>query len=316
MPPSPDLAALPPPPEGRVGWPWTEASVRLPERTPNGERWPRVSVVTPSYNQAPFLEATLRSVLLQGYPDLEYIVVDGGSADGSTDILQRYEPWLTHWVSEPDEGQSHAINKGFARSTGEILAWLNSDDLYEPNAVARVARHFVHTPACALLYGRGWYVDDDGLKTGSCDWIRPFDRELFLTSNFILQPAAFWRRWLWEQAGELDVSYHWAMDWDWLIRATALTQPHYLPVELASWRTRPDIKTVYGGAARRAEIARISRRHGGFWQPTQLVYLLDLASSRAAEVLGNGRVYRVLQRLASPLRWLLKDRVWKDRYQA
>jgi glycosyltransferase involved in cell wall biosynthesis len=311
----PDLSALPSPPRGRAGWPWTEASAQLPERMPTGERWPRVSVVTPSYNQAPFLEATLRSVLLQGYPDLEYIVVDGGSVDESTEILRRYEPWLTDWVSERDEGQSQAINKGFERTTGEVLAWLNSDDLYEPNALARMAQYLADTPDCALLYGRGWNIDEEGLKTGSCDWIRPFDRRLFLSSNFILQPAAFWRRWLWEQAGELDVSYHWAMDWDWLIRATALTQPHYLPVALASWRTHPGIKTVSGGEARRAEIVEISRRHGGAWQATQLVYLLDRAAWRAAKLLGNGRTYRLLERLAVPLRWLLKEVLWKNRYQ-
>jgi glycosyltransferase involved in cell wall biosynthesis len=312
----PALSDLPPPPPGQAGWPWTDGSQSLPDRMPNGDLWPRISIVTPSYNHAPFLEATIRSVLLQGYPNLEYLVVDGGSTDESVDVLRRYEPWLAWWVSEPDQGQSHAINKGMARATGEILAWLNSDDIYEPGAFAQVARHFAAMPECRLLYGRGWNIDEAGAKTGRCDWIRPFDRRLFVTSNFILQPAAFWRRSLWEEAGELDVDCHWTMDWEWLLRATAVTEPHYVPVELASWRIRPEIKTASGGTRRRAEIAAMSRRHGGVLQPTYLVYLLDRLAWRAEERLGRGRAFRLLQSLAAPVRWLLKGRLWRGRYQA
>jgi glycosyltransferase involved in cell wall biosynthesis len=312
----PSLSELPAPPPGTVGWPWTEAGLQLPANMHDGKPWPRISVVTPSYNQGRFLEATLRSVLLQGYADLEYIVIDGGSTDESVHILRRYEPWLAGWVSEPDRGQSDAINKGFAHATGEILAWLNSDDLYEPGALTYVGQVFAARPNCALLYGGGWEVDEDGKKTAHCDWIRPFDRRLFLTSNFILQPAVFWRRRLWEQVGELDPARNWTMDWEWLIRATAVVQPHYLPTELACWRVRPDIKTVSGGLRRRAEIAAVSRRYGGFWQPTNLVYLLDRLAWHTEERLGRGLPLRAVQRLAAPLRWLLKDRVWKGRYQA
>jgi glycosyltransferase involved in cell wall biosynthesis len=313
---APTLGDLPAAPAGETGWPWTEAGEQLAETMPDGRAWPRISIVTPSYNQAPFLEATVRSVLLQGYPNLEYIVADGGSDDGSPEILRRYEQWLASWVSEPDDGQSDAVNKGFARATGEIFGWLNSDDVYGPGALREVARYFAVTPSCALLYGRGSYIDEDGRKTGPCDWIRPFDRRLFLTSNFILQPAAFWRAELWKQAGELDVACHWAMDWEWLLRATAIARPHFLPNELASWRVGSTIKTVSGGARRRAEIAAVSRRHGGVWQPTYLVYLLDRASWRAAERLGEGRALRLLQRAVAPLRWLLKDKIWDERYQA
>jgi glycosyltransferase involved in cell wall biosynthesis len=311
-----DLATLPPPPAGLNGWPWTAASPPVPERMPDGRAWPRVTIVTPAYNHARFLEATLRSVLLQGYPALEYIVVDGGSTDGTIEILRRYEPWLASWVSEPDEGQTDAINKGFAPASGEIMAWLNSDDLYGPGALATVARYFAAQPQCALLYGRGWYIDEEGMRTGSCEWIRPFDRHVFVTSNFILQPAAFWRRRLWDEAGELDVSCRWVMDWEWLLRATAVTEPHYLPMPLASWRMHDDIKTVTGGRARRAEIAAVSRCYGGFWQPTQLVYLLHQTAWRMQELVGNGRVYSLLSRPAKPVLRLLTERLWKDRYQS
>src|SRR5919109_3422360 len=233
---APTFGDLPTAPAGKTGGPWTEVGEPLPETMPDGRPWPRISIVTPSYNQAPFLEATVRSVLLQGYPNLEYIVVDGGSEDGSPEILRRYDEWLASWVSEPDEGQSDAVNKGFARATGEIFGWLNSDDVYEPGALREVARYFATAQGCTLLYGRGSYIDERGRKTGSCDWIRPFDRRLFLTSNFILQPAAFWRAELWKEAGELDAECHWAMDWEWLLRATAIARPHFVPVELASWR--------------------------------------------------------------------------------
>ena len=234
--------AFPAPPPDTTGWPWTTDAIEpLPAQMYNGQPWPRVTIVTPSYNQAPFLEATLRSVLLQGYPNLEYIVVDGASTDGSREILERYRPWLAWWVSEPDDGQAHAVNKGFARATGEILAWLNSDDLHEPETLATVARYFAGNPECEILYGRGSYIDVEGIKTADVDWIRPFNRRLLLTNNFILQPAAFWRRGLWEKVGELDPERHWTMDWEWLIRATAFVRPHYLPSRLACWRFRPGI---------------------------------------------------------------------------
>src|SRR5262245_21335405 len=135
----PRLDQLPPPPAGRSGWPWTEATPRLPATLPDGAAWPRITIVTPSYNQAPFLEETIRSVLLQGYPNLEYIIIDGGSSDGSVELMRRYEPWLAYWVSEPDGGQSEAINKGWCSATGTVTTWLSSDDIYTPGALKAVA---------------------------------------------------------------------------------------------------------------------------------------------------------------------------------
>src|SRR4051812_31180515 len=126
----PSLAELPPPPPGAAGWPWTEESSGLEEGP-----WPRVSIVTPSYMQGDFLEETIRSVLLQGYPDLEYFIIDGGSTDRSVEIIRRYEPWLAGWVSEKDAGQPAAVNKGWNRASGDILAYINSDDWYYPGAL-------------------------------------------------------------------------------------------------------------------------------------------------------------------------------------
>src|SRR5438067_1469746 len=150
----PTLVELPPPPAGKTGWPWTDETPALQSTRPDGSAWPRISIVTPSYNQGQFIEETIRSVLLQGYPDLEYIIIDGGSQDESVEIIKKYEPWLTYWVSEQDRGQSHAINKGFDRSTGLILGWLNSDDVLLPNALATVASAIPQPDEPVLISGR------------------------------------------------------------------------------------------------------------------------------------------------------------------
>src|SRR5262245_47037233 len=131
----PKLAELPAPSPGKTGWPWTEESERLPDQMPDGCPWPLISVVTPSLNQGKFIEETIRSVLLQGYPELEYIIIDGGSNDGSVEIIKKYSPWITYWVSEPDGGQSEAINRGLKRASGEFASWINSDDLLCKNAL-------------------------------------------------------------------------------------------------------------------------------------------------------------------------------------
>src|SRR5262245_13848080 len=135
----PTLTELPPPPSGETGWPWTEESKRLSSQTSGGRAWPRISVVTPSFNQGKFIEETIRSVLLQGYPDLEYFMFDGGSTDNSVEVIKKYSPWLTHWVSERDNGQSDAINRGLKMASGEFATWINSDDMLCKNALAEHA---------------------------------------------------------------------------------------------------------------------------------------------------------------------------------
>lgn len=206
------LADLPPPPPGKIGWPWTEASPPLADRLPNGSAWPSVSLVTPSYNQAEFIEETLRSVLLQGYPTLEYFVIDGGSTDESVPIIQKYAAWLAGWVSERDQGQADAINKGFRRSTGECLNWLNSDDVLMPGALGRMVQALATQPEPTLVYGH-------------CDYVRP-DGELFQTVHawdfnpyrlltgipLVIQPASLFSRRAWDLTGPLDESLHYLMD--------------------------------------------------------------------------------------------------------
>jgi glycosyltransferase involved in cell wall biosynthesis len=144
--PPPTLAELPPSPPGKSGWPWSEGSQQLPESMPDGSPWPSISIVTPSYNQGQFIEETIRSVLLQGYPNLEYIVIDGNSSDESIQIIKKYASWLKYWTSEPDRGQSSAINKGLKHCSGDIFNWINSDDLLTPGALHTVAIAWHNTP--------------------------------------------------------------------------------------------------------------------------------------------------------------------------
>jgi glycosyltransferase involved in cell wall biosynthesis len=182
---------------------------------------PRISIVTPSYNQAAFLRKTLVSVVSQNYPRLEYIVIDGGSTDGSVEILREYSPHFTYWVSEPDRGQSHALNKGFARATGEIMTWLNSDDVLLPGALHSVGEIFARYPQIQWLTGQPANLDEHDrlrhfpLKTGR---FRSFIRRGWYHGRglgFIRQEGTFWRRGLWEQAGaSLNEAKHYAMDDD------------------------------------------------------------------------------------------------------
>jgi glycosyltransferase involved in cell wall biosynthesis len=148
------LQDLPAPPEGKTGWPWTEQSKPLPDKMPDGSEWPKISIVTPNYNYGQFIEATIRSVLLQGYPNLEYIVIDGGSTDNSVEVIKKYKHWLSCWVSEKDKGQAHAVNKGFSRATGNIFNWVNSDDLLLPMAVNTAAIYLKNEiDELAAVYG-------------------------------------------------------------------------------------------------------------------------------------------------------------------
>src|SRR5262249_15652432 len=153
------LGGLPPPPAGKSGWPWTEESASsLPTAMANGAPWPRITVVTPSFNQAAFVEATLRSVLLQGYPDLEYFVLDGGSTDGSVEIIKKYEPWLTYWFSGPDGGQSAAIDRGLRLGSGMLATWINSDDMLCRDALTTHATRIGFEPD-VIYAGDCLYID-------------------------------------------------------------------------------------------------------------------------------------------------------------
>lgn len=189
----------------------------------SGGRWPRISIVTPSYNQREFLEETIRSVLLQGYPELEYIVVDGGSTDGSVKIIERYANWIDFWVSEQDRGQSDAINKGIGRATGDIVAWVNSDDYYRPDVFRRVAENFVVGDGDSFWLATAVEFLDE--VTGTTTWApqRQFDhvRDLIPAENFIHTPGVFWSRYLASIVGPLDIKLHYGFDKEYWMRMLA-----------------------------------------------------------------------------------------------
>jgi hypothetical protein len=221
-------------------------------------------VVTPSYNQGQFLEETLRSVLLQGYPNLEYLVMDGGSTDTSVEIIRRYAPYLDGWVSEADRGQSHAIEKGFAHATGDLLAWLNSDDLFLPGALFTVARRFLAEPGPVLVYGDAEYIEPDGQPGAGAPCAQPYDRRWMLEhSNMVPQPSAFFSRKAYREAGGLDENLHYTMDLDLWLRLGDMGAAVFIPHKLSQMRMYPEAKFQAGGRQLFAEVRRVVERHGG-----------------------------------------------------
>lgn len=190
--------------------------------------WPKISVVTPSFNQGPFIEQTLQSVLGQHYPNLEYIVIDGGSSDGAKEIIERYSPQLSYWISEPDQGQTQALVKGFTRATGDILCWLNSDDLFEPDTLRQVAEYFVQHPGVQVVYGDALWMDRTG-KILAPKKEHDFNRFVwFFDHNYIPQPSLFWRRELFLQVGGMDASYELAMDTALIAKFLTVTTPQHV----------------------------------------------------------------------------------------
>jgi GT2 family glycosyltransferase len=202
---------------------------------------PLVSIVTPSYNQAAFLEQTLLSVLEQDYPHLEYLVVDGNSSDGSVDLIQKYAHRLAWWVSEKDSGQAEAINKGLARARGEIVAWLNSDDTYLPGTVSAAVRALQEHPEAALVYGDMLAVDENGQVINRLRY-RQLDLIDLLCFQIIGQPAVFMRREALEKAGPLDPSYHCLLDHHLWIRMAAQGPIVHVAQTLAAARYHPAAK--------------------------------------------------------------------------
>jgi glycosyltransferase involved in cell wall biosynthesis len=189
----------------------------LPKPKSIPENWPSIAVVTPSFNQAEFIERTLKSVLDEAYPKLEYVVMDGGSTDGSQEIIARHAERLHHWQSGRDEGHSAAIADGFAKTTGEIMAWLNSDDVWAPGTLAFVGDYFARHPEVQAIYGHRVLIDAADRDVGR--WTLPrHDVEFTKWCDYIPQETLFWRRGCYEKAGGMDPSFRFSMDWDLILR--------------------------------------------------------------------------------------------------
>jgi len=224
---------------------------------------PLVSIITPSFNQAAFLEETIQSVLAQDYPNIEYLIVDGGSTDGSLGILQRYADRLSWWVSEPDNGQTDAINKGFAQARGDVLAWLNSDDTYLPYAVSRAVAALDRHSSAGLVYGDANLINEQGENIGKFPARQTDYRRLRQGFVHIPQQTAFFRADLWTQVGPLDASFFFAMDYDLWVRLARISRLVYLPETWANFRLHSSGKSVIADDRCWPEMLRVHFRDGG-----------------------------------------------------
>ena len=217
----PSLEELPPPPPGLRGWPWTEGSVPLPGQMADGSQWPRISIVTPNYNYARYLEAAIRSVLLQGYPNLEFIIHDDGSTDGSLALISKYKNYITHWSSEPNRGQVYALNKALSRTTGDLINWLNSDDLLLPGALFTVAQLFKLKASIDIISGarvfRSAQTQVEKIEIASDKW--PL---MALGFPYFPQETTFISRRLWEKTGVLDERLNYGFDTAFYAKALKL----------------------------------------------------------------------------------------------
>lgn len=268
----------------------------------------KVSIITPSFNQARYLETTIRSVLGQRYQDLDYIIIDGGSTDGSIEIIRKYQDHLSWWVSEPDKGQAQAINKGFQKATGDVVGWLNSDDVYAPGAVNSAVKAFLQSPEVGLVYGDAISIDQDG---------SPFYQQVFddyslkelVAFHIICQPAVFFRRESLECAGYLDENYHFLLDHQLWLRIAQFVKIRHIAEIWAFARYHPGAKNITRSAEFSQEAFQILEWMKG--EPRLARIIAENEKEVMAMVhrfagryyLDGGKSWKALQQYARSVQW-------------
>ncbi len=227
---------------------------------------PKVSIITPSFNQGRFLKDTIRSVLEQDYPDFEYLIVDGGSKDESVEIIKKYQEHLAWWVSEKDRGHADALNKGFSHARGDILAWLNSDDTYFPGAISQAVACLMEHPEVGMVYGDAQLIDDAGRTIGHFASKQTDYHQMLRGSVHIPQATTFFRTNLWRQVGPLDLSLFFAFDYDLWVKLAKISEVSYQPRLWASFRIHSQGKTVINDDRCYPDMLRVHDRElGGGW---------------------------------------------------
>jgi glycosyltransferase involved in cell wall biosynthesis len=261
---------------------------------------PLVSIITPSFNTGRFIGSAVESVLTQDYRNIEYLVMDGGSTDNTLSELKRFGNRIK-WVSERDHGQSDALNKGFLRSKGQILGWLNSDDTYVPGTITAAVEYLWTNSDVAVVYGDARYIDAHGDDIARCAHVEPFDRHrLFHYSDFIVQPASFFRRSAFESVGGLDAELHWCMDYDlWLKMAVKGLKFAHLPRHMANYRWLTDNKSATGDWARLRELEKVVARYS---DGTHAYLRLEMVNHHLQEAKKKIKRFRVFGTSASLFR--------------
>jgi glycosyltransferase involved in cell wall biosynthesis len=260
-------------------------------------KYPKITIVTPSFNQADYLESTILSVIGQHYPNLEYIIIDGGSTDNSVEIIKKYEKHLAYWVSEADNGQSHAINKGFKKASGDILAWINSDDMFLPGAFELMAKNIDSNIGISFGNCIHFKQEKGSLKSWGSD-VKKMSMNNLELLDYIIQPSSFWTKEVWSTNGELREDLYYGFDWEWFLRAKKNMIQFFPLVEpLSLYRMHESNKTGTGKVKRQTELLSIY-----FHYNTSYAALYDKLMN---EQLDTGSLsYRITARL---LRTLKRD---------
>jgi glycosyltransferase involved in cell wall biosynthesis len=224
---------------------------------------PLVTIITPSFNQADFLEDTILSVLAQDYPRIEYFIIDGGSSDGSVNIIRKYQDRIAGWTSEPDKGQTEAINKGFAMANGDVLAWINSDDIYYPHAVSQAVEYLDSHPEIGLVYGDTNFINSTGKIIGKFNAQQTSYQRLRRGGVYIPQQSSFFRANIWQRVGPLDPDFYFAVDYDLWVRIAKENEIIYVPRLWASFRLHGTAKSIADDIRCWPEMLKVHHREGG-----------------------------------------------------